>query len=256
MKEEIGTGPVAYSVITSFWILAGYLFVVSIILPFLTNPDNLFLRGVIRFIFTVPCVIALGKVVQINGIKFVFSMEGFGRGMFAQAALLLWLSTQVIHLINMSEMNVVFISEIPMLVFFELATGVFEEALFRGLFMTAMLNEYGVTVRGRLMSVIVSGVVFGFLHLMGGNMMQVLLTSIIGIAFCAAFLYSKNLTSLMLIHALWNVLIKTVDGLIVDMHSAELLRIVHIAQPIILFAIIPSFALILSAKASPFQTAE
>ena len=255
MKEDLGIDLVKYSLKAFIWIFIWYFVVQRTVLSYIVNPSAtiLIFDGILRLVFTILCIITLGKIIQGNGLKFLFSTKGFIKGLFALSAVFLWILIPIFYLIVMSEVNSSFISIIPTIIFFQISSSIFEEALWRGVFMTAILYKWSGTVKGRLISVIISAIVFALPHSYGG-MFHVFLAFILGISFSSAYLYSKNLLSIIFAHALWNIVINLSSGLIIDLHiSAELLQIIQTIQKTILFVIIQLFAIIISVKASPFQ---
>ncbi len=85
------------------------------------------------------------------------------------------------------------------------AVGLSEEFVFRG-----FIYEKVKRLSGKEgMAVIVSSILFGFMHLLGGNMVQVFLTAILGVLFCTFRLKIKNcsLISLIILHGIYDFLI-------------------------------------------------
>ena len=219
-------------------------------------------KGILRIAFAIPCIIMLGRVISQNGFKFCFSLEGFGKCMQAFMAVILSmlvLATAYVFVTGIApwvmDLEMTVFSFFSLVTFFEFATGIFEEVLFRGLAMTAALIKWGHTAKGRLLCVIIPGVVFGLVHIVSaGNswLMTVLLTSVLGISFGAAYVYSKNLLGCMLIHMVWNLNIKlTGNWLVVDM-PLTMVTIRNISN-IIFIVLILVFAVIITVKAKPFE---
>ncbi|MDR1016024.1 MAG: CPBP family intramembrane metalloprotease [Coriobacteriales bacterium] len=97
-----------------------------------------------------------------------------------------------------------------------LVVGLFEESLFRGLFLSALLARLGASRRGIVISVLVSAAVFGFAHVLPdlwtGQLATVLAllqalgkvvtTGMIGFMFGALYLKTRNIWGTALVHAL------------------------------------------------------
>ena len=209
-----------------------------------------YVNAVFIALLAIPCIIFLGKIVQENGFKFSFSAKGFKKGMFAHLFFLFALFLHLPLAFITTEINTEFVPMIPPIIFFDLAVGVFEEVLMRGIFMTAMLVRFGETGKGRIFCVLLNGLVFGILHFFDGGFVSVLLTGLLGIGFAAAYVYSKNLLSCMVVHALWNIALKISGGLIVDIDNAALLEALR-AVGIVLYGAIPLFAIVLTIKSKP-----
>ena len=87
-----------------------------------------------------------------------------------------------------------------------------EEFVFRGFIyekVKRLSGKEGMAVR-------VSSILFGFMHLLGGNMVQVFLTAILGVLFCAFRLKIKNcsLVSLIILHGIYDFLITVWSSLL------------------------------------------
>ncbi len=78
-----------------------------------------------------------------------------------------------------------------------LAIGAVEEFVFRG-FIYEQIKKIG---KNETTAVIASSVLFGLFHIFGGNILQMLMTAVIGAFFCACRLKIKNCTILSLIVA-------------------------------------------------------
>jgi membrane protease YdiL (CAAX protease family) len=240
--------------------ISGSLLLAHLLITGLSGPPWIFADSAMRLALTVPCVLLLGYIIQSSGFKFTFPMKGFAKGMFACAGILLFAVTPMLHFFHTSELDTAYIAKIPAVITQQIATGIFEETLFRGLFMTAMLAKWSGTAKGRVLCVLLSGVVFGAGHVWNifysgdvrGELMNSLGAGIYGAGWAAAYLYSKNLLSCMLTHALSDIAVHLSNGLIADVFDTTLLRALHIAQPLLVYVVIPLFAIVLSVKAKPF----
>lgn len=85
------------------------------------------------------------------------------------------------------------------------AVGAVEELIFRG-YIYSLLKKIS---KSQLMPVLLSSLLFGFSHFMNGNMMQVVMTFILGCIFCLMRLKIKNCTTLSLIicHGVYDAMI-------------------------------------------------
>lgn len=93
-----------------------------------------------------------------------------------------------------------------------LLVGICEEFLCRGWLLNEFLERFGDSKKGVWYSIIVSGLIFGLMHF--GNMLsgqalvqtvtQVLNASVIGIVFGVIYYKTKNIWSVIILHALWD----------------------------------------------------
>ena len=90
-------------------------------------------------------------------------------------------------------------------VYFIFAIALVEEFVFRGFFYKKLETLFGSTVG----AIIGSSVLFGLFHFLGGNIVQILFSSIIGAIFCICKVKIKNCTllSVIIAHGVYDTLI-------------------------------------------------
>ena len=252
MKEWIRKQPILCGVAGAIAINALFVPAQMLIPSGISEASWLLWDSALRAIYTVPCLILLGWIIQSSGFRFAFTAKGFAKGMFAGAAIFLFILTMALRWFNMLELHTD--AKVPGVIAQQITTGLFEEAAFRGLLMTAMLVQWGDTAKGRTLIVLISGIVFGVSHFKGG-WFSVLIASILGTGFSAVYLYSKNLMSCMLLHALYDIPAH-LGHWIAESSENTLHHILDNAQAILMYAAIPFFALFLCVKAKPFELKE
>ena len=94
---------------------------------------------------------------------------------------------------------------------FALLVGIYEEFLCRGWLLNEFLERYGNTKKGVWISIIASGVIFGLIHFINvsssgfaGTLTQVLSASASGILFGFIYYKTKNIWSVVFLHAYWD----------------------------------------------------
>ena len=94
---------------------------------------------------------------------------------------------------------------------FALLVGIYEEFLCRGWLLNEFLERYGETKKGVWVSIIASGVIFGLIHFINvssngfaGTVTQVLSASASGILFGFIYYRTKNIWSVVFLHAYWD----------------------------------------------------
>ena len=96
----------------------------------------------------------------------------------------------------------------------QIATGFFEETLYRGVVMSPFRPHYSEK-KWRIEAVLTSGMVFGFAHAfnfifyrdMSGTLDRVFMTMIWGMFIAAIYMISDNLLLVMAVHAIWDIFI-------------------------------------------------
>jgi len=257
MKELIKNYPVYFSIVLTL-IIAILFGLADFIIPHQLSANlRILIDSAIRALFSIPVIILLGYVYSINGFKHVFSLKGFGKGMFASIAIFVYIIAIALNFIFMTKMNTSNLSSGPYITVLQITTALFEEALFIGLLMSGMLLRLSFSKLGRITMILMAGIVFGFAHIfdlfLNGNMQGFLLNvvsaSILGIAFAAIYLYSKNLLSCIFIHALYGIAVNLSNTFVYGVS----LDFINKAQFYILYVIIPVFAIVIALKADPYR---
>jgi membrane protease YdiL (CAAX protease family) len=130
---------------------------------------------------------------------------GFGLllGLFlpALSILLPYLRGEYVVL-SISDVTNVFLRDLTISVLFGIATAVFEEVLFRGVLFRLIEDKLGSYI-----AIIISGIIFGFVHLMNANssLLAAIAISIeAGMLISAAYMLTRNLWFPIAIHFAWN----------------------------------------------------
>ena len=99
--------------------------------------------------------------------------------------------------------------------------GITEEFLFRGFIAEIIFEKYGKTSAGVWFSVIVSGCIFGFMHMINAfsvgepasALIQSISAAVIGMAFCAIYYRTKNIWVCVFLHTIINTASLTPTGI-------------------------------------------
>ena len=255
MKEHFKQRPIASSIKTVGAIFLAYMLARIILIATIApqGATHLYLDGFLRGFLAIIGILLLGILVKQDGFEYVFSPVNSRKALVASIPIITWILATSIHFFNIAELNRAFMPMIPAIILFDSMNGIYEEVLFRGLLMAAMLYYFGNTTRGRLAILFFNAAIFGLIHISDG-IFAVFITFLIGLGFASIYMYSNNLLVLIVIHALWNIVMKTTNGLILDVHSLTLVQIVNIVQHTSLFVAIPVFAIFIAIKSEPFST--
>ena len=104
-------------------------------------------------------------------------------------------------ILSISNLTNIFLRDLTISIGFGISIAVFEEVLFRGVVFRLMEEKLG-----SYLALIISVLIFGFIHLMNGNgsFFAGFSISVIGILITAAFIYTRNLWFPIAIHFAWN----------------------------------------------------
>lgn len=249
--------PILCSVIISMIVIGSinYLafFVFDLTPPFPTDkPLIYFLCQIIG-----ACIMFLLSFKQVRSV-FDCKLEGFLRGL-----LLGWpfIIASVITLIGafLLTKDAIFVlprvQKIILFVMMTLLVGFVEEVLFRGIVLKIILNKYGSSKVGIIISVIISSFVFGLAHivtlmihpqLIMYTVTQIIYCTLAGVLFSVVYLRCKNIFSLIILHFLVDMssLLPSIFYpsntlvLISDTGLAELLTYIVLHIPFLIIAII------------------
>jgi len=116
-------------------------------------------------------------------------------------------------ILSISNLTSVFLRDLMISIVFLIAVAVFEEVLFRGVLFRLIEEKLGSYI-----AIIISGLLFGFAHLVNsnGSFSASLAISIISIFLIAAYMYTRNLWFPISIHFAWNFATENIFGTDVD----------------------------------------
>jgi len=261
MKSFAQKKPVLFGIVSAIAVFVLHVVInftlISLFSSSVTTSQGYLIDGVLRIIFFVPAVFLLGYIIKYDGFKFAFSTKGFAIGMFAAIPIFLCMLPEFIGFFNIAQLDKELLSVFPARIFQQLTTGLFEEPLYRGLLITAILIKWGDKAKGRITAALISALVFGLVHFLnvftgsGGSITHVLKCFTVGIMFAAVYIYSGNLLSAMIMHSFYNIVVAAMD-LVIDKNEVFMLAY-SIAYEAILLLVGPVIAIILIRKAKPFN---
>ncbi len=128
----------------------------------------------------------------------------------------------------------------------QLATGYFEEAT-RALLMCGLLKYCMGTKKNRIQTILVAGICFGLSHALNfffgqgviATLWQVFHCFLWGLFAAAIYILSKNLTLLMVMHAVWDIVIRIPDNFCNFAGNSVLRDVLYILQDVLDYGIMP-----------------
>jgi len=262
MKSLAAKKPVLFGIIGTIIILVldivsnGVLF--DLFSSSITKSQGFLVNGATKVVLFVPTAILLGYIIKSNGFKFAFSTKGFAKGMFASIPIFLCIAVYIVASFFITEINRDALSAFPAIVVQQTAISFYEEVLVRGLLITAILIKLGDRVKGRIIAMLVSVILFVLFHManifVGSSVSEAISNSIMtigpGIMLAAVYIYSKNILSAMIMHTLYNLALHVMS--LASQVNDAVWSILNIFSLISLFIIGPILAIILIIKAKPF----
>ncbi|MCL2674542.1 MAG: hypothetical protein FWE92_04340 [Defluviitaleaceae bacterium] len=218
----------------------------------------LLIRSAINIAFTVFAVILLGVVNQTDGFKHIFATKRFMNGLIALLPVTaFFLFGLMLNLGNISPMYEESVQTIPAIALMQITSALMQTVLFRGLLITALFVKLSNSESERIRSIFKASALYLIIYiplnmLDGANIgfMQLINTFVVGAGLCAAYMYSKNLLSLVLVQGLWQVLGSVIGLFSTNYHPQSTLLVLTVWTVIIISIV--TFAIKFSKRAEPF----
>ena len=132
----------------------------------------------------------------------------------------------------------------------QLATGYYEEAALRSLLMCGLLAFYTNTAGQRIRTVLIAGICFGLSHMLnfffGNDIFSTLWQSFScafwGFFIAAIYLLCENLTLIMILHAVWDIIVRVPNAFCGLPESSGFLVCIEVLQYILQFGVMTAAA--------------
>jgi len=267
MKEKIQAKPIAYSIIFTIILSLSWGISTSFIQNRLEHLEVQLLSLLISattVVFATLAIFLLGVINHTCGFKHVFRREGFAKGCFALLPVMaFFVLTFVINSSGSMELKSGNLGLFPFIVLEEMTSAFVQTILFRGLLISALFIGKSSTESERVRSVFKGAALFWTMYALIGILdseslpfMQLVNTFIVSAGVCSAYMYSRNLLSLVLVQGAWQALGSVLNLLSVNGYAyagSQLTPPVAVVYVVILIAIVV-FAVVFSRRAERFQT--
>ena len=100
------------------------------------------------------------------------------------------------------ERNLIYKNNLPLFIFTAFTAGVLEELLFRG-YIQPRVERW---TQSKLLGILITSVIFGFMHMSYGTLHQVLIPIFFSIVFSAFYTKYRNLKVVIIVHFLWDLI--------------------------------------------------
>jgi len=107
-----------------------------------------------------------------------------------------------------NEINQIMHGHTLLIVFTALTAGITEELIFRGY----LLPRLALIFKKAYLSIVISSVLFGLLHISYGTLAQIIITGFIGLIFAIHYYKYRNIKIIIACHFLWDLLILLVQA--------------------------------------------
>jgi len=261
VNQRIKNSPIAASTISAFvlsLLYGGSIFFLWSLSEQLGRQTLSLTSSTINVAFTILAVILLGMINQTSGFKHVFKVDGIKKGLLALIPVtMFFLLNLMINTGSITNLHIESIGKFLAIAVMQFTSALVQIVLFRGLLTTALFVKLSSTESERVQNMFKASALYLIIYiplnmLDGANigLMQLINTFVVGVGLCAAYLYSKNLLSIVLVQGLWQAL-GSIMGLFSTNTYPQLTLWVLIAWLIILLSIV-TFAIKFSKRAEPF----
>jgi len=261
VANKIRNKPVAFSIISVFAITISWGFISLLVRETIGQHGAqllLLATSATNIAIAVLAIFLLGAINQIHGFKHALRAKGFMKGCLAlMPVAAFFILNLALSASGMSYISAENIGIFPLTAAMQATSALMQNVLFRGLLVTALFIKLSATKNERVKSVLAASALYlviyipiNILNTGSLELMQLVNTFVMGIGFCAAYMYSKNLLSLVTTQGIWQILVSAIDVFGVDGYA----QFTPLALAVLL-AILTSivvFAVILSRRAEPF----
>ena len=222
MTQKLQNRPILFSVVFTLVIAIG-MGITQMLIRALFVPNSLQLSATLAsvawIVLSIVAVMFLGAINQINGFKFVFSSNGFAKGILACVPLVVFFAFNlIVRIINVESMTFENPGGFTMVALMQAIAAFLQNIVFRGLLITALFVKYSEKENDRVKSILKASALYllayiplSILNTGGVELMQLVNTFVVGAGMCGAYMYSKNLLSLTLVQGVWHILGVAID---------------------------------------------
>lgn len=171
----------------------------------------------------------------------------------------LYLLVQFLYFPIAKQYTVMYTGSFLLVCLQQVATGFWEEAASKGVLMSGMLRKWKGSIRGRIGMVFLSGLLFGAVHILnfvfGNDIVACLWNSLyagaFGVFVAAIYLYSESLLFCMILHTVWDIVIRIPNYFCDGLNEGVLLSSIYVMQDVLELAIFPIVAIVICIVYKP-----
>ena len=167
-----------------------------------------------EFVLEFICLLLIIPIILIFKNKYIFSQKRIG---LFKSLLISWpilLYTFIIFMRSLMQISISNINkyEVVALLLLTICIGAFEEIMCRGWLQNEFIERFGKNRKGVIFSIIISGCIFGLMHITNlyygqdvfNTLVQVIAAAAIGICLGSVYYKTKNIWVVIILHGLWD----------------------------------------------------
>lgn len=214
----------------------------------------------IRVVFGVLALLLMRMIYREQFVK-LFTVKISNRTLLYCIPFFLYLAVEFLYF-PIADRTTAYISFFLLACVQQLATGFWEEAASKGLVMSGMLSKWKDTIKGRIVMVFVTGILFGTLHILNilfsndivSCLWNALYAGTFGIFMAAIYLQSNSITLCMILHAVWDIVIRIPNHFCENVKEGAVLTFIRTAGDVLELGVFPIVAIIICVTSIKFQT--
>lgn len=206
----------------------------------------------IRVVFGVIALLLMQMIYREQFVK-LFTAKISKRTWLYCIPFLLYLAIEFLNFPIADHLTTAYVSYFLLACVQQLATSFWEEAASKGLVMSGMLSKWKSTISGRIGTVLTTGILFGTLHILNvlfsndiiSCLWNAIYTSTFGIFLAAIYLQSNSITLCMILHAVWDIVIRVPGNFCENVKEGLVLTFINIAKDVLQLGVFPIVAIII-----------
>lgn len=249
MKKIYDKYPILTGLLIGQGILVGFILFEYLLVTTGISDCNVVVDSCIRIIVGVLALIVLKAIYKNDFSKLFFTRLPKNTWLYC-IPYVLYLSTFILYLPIAESLTLAYVGGFALSCLQQIGTGFFEEASSRGILMSGMLQKWKTSVKGRIGMVFLSGLLFGAGHILnflfGNDIISCLWNSLYASAFgvfaASIYLYSGNLLFCMILHTVWDIVIR-IPRYFCENVSGPILNYISVFCDIIELGVFPIIAI-------------
>jgi len=259
MAERIRSKPVTFSIIFTLLITILWRVILGTGTPDMSM--QMFIGMVVIIICTIFAVFLVGTINQTNGFKHVFRTKGFMKGLLVLVPAMAFFAFNLMFNVSGVVINDdVNIMDFPPVMLLQVVLAFMMNIVYRGLLVTALFVKLSSTENKRVKSVFLAAALYlavyiplVILNTGGIELTQILNTFVVSAGVCAAYMYSRNLMSIIAVQGIWQILGSAIEFFGVSEYAQTILTPMMFIIYIIILISILAVAINFSRRAEPFS---
>lgn len=252
MKKLYDKNPVLYGILIGHGLFLIFIFFEYFLVATGISECGLIVDSCIRIVFGIFALFIM-KAIYREQLSSLFTAKIPKTTWLYCIPFFLYLAIELLYLPISEAITTAYVSYFLLACIQQLATGFWEESASKGIVMSGMLMKWKNTVKGRIAMVFICGILFGTLHIFNFAfkndivycLWNSLYASAFGVFLAAIYLHSQSLTLCMVLHTVWDIVIRFHGNFCENVQSGALLNFIYISRDVLELGIFPIVAILI-----------